>query len=426
MKVVIVGGGFAGVNLAMNLNNRENIEILLIDRFNHHQFQPLFYQVATASIDASNISFPFRKAFQKSKNFRFRLADLHSVHPDENLINTSIGRFHYDVLVIATGCTTNFFGNHQMENFSFPMKSTVEALNLRDRFFQLLEDALCYKNDEYEYRKRLSVVVVGGGATGVEVSGALADMRRHILPKDYPDLDLDKMTIYLLEGQGKLLGAMSEKSSADSKHYLEKIGVDIRLNTIVKSYDGEVVTLNNGDEIPAKIVIWAAGITGNLPAGFNEALVVRGNRIKVDRFNKVLNTQNIYAIGDIAYMETPKYPRGHPQVANVAKNQGKLLAKNLLRQLSNKPLKPYEYDDQGSMATVGRGLAVVDLPNKWHFNGAFAWFAWMTVHLFLLLGIKNRVQVFVNWIYKYFTYDQNLRLIFKDLRKDALQENEVK
>lgn len=424
MRIVIVGGGFAGVNLAMKLNNKKDIDLLLIDRFNHHQFQPLFYQVATASIDASNVSFPFRKAFQKSKNFRFRLADVLAVHPGENCIDTTIGRFHYDMLVIATGCTTNFFGNKQMEHFSFPMKSTVEALNLRDRFFQTLEEALCYKNDEYEYRKRLAVVVVGGGATGVEVSGALADMRRHILPKDYPDLDLSKMTIYLLEGQGKLLGAMSEKSSRDSQHYLEKIGVKIMLNTIVQSYDGNVVKLNNGEEIPTKIVIWAAGVTGNLPSGFNETLVVRGNRVKVDRFNKVLGTENIYAVGDIAYMETPKYPKGHPQVANVAKNQGRLLAENILRQMRSKQPVQYEYNDQGSMATVGRGLAVVDLPNKWHFNGAFAWFAWMTVHLFLLLGIKNRVQVFVNWIYKYFTYDQNLRLIFKDLRRGSTNEEQ--
>lgn len=424
MRIVIVGGGFAGVNLAMKLNNKKDIDLLLIDRFNHHQFQPLFYQVATASIDASNVSFPFRKAFQKSKNFRFRLADVLAVHPNENCIDTTIGRFHYDMLVIATGCTTNFFGNKQMEHFSFPMKSTVEALNLRDRFFQTLEEALCYKNDEYEYRKRLAVVVVGGGATGVEVSGALADMRRHILPKDYPDLDLSKMTIYLLEGQGKLLGAMSEKSSRDSQHYLEKIGVKIMLNTIVQSYDGNVVKLNNGEEIPTKIVIWAAGVTGNLPSGFNETLVVRGNRVKVDRFNKVLGTENIYAVGDIAYMETPKYPKGHPQVANVAKNQGRLLAENILRQMRSKQPVQYEYNDQGSMATVGRGLAVVDLPNKWHFNGAFAWFAWMTVHLFLLLGIKNRVQVFVNWIYKYFTYDQNLRLIFKDLRRGSTNEEQ--
>lgn len=418
MKVIIVGGGFAGLNMASLLNNKKGIEVLLLDRFNYHQFQPLFYQVATASLDASNISFPLRKMFQKSKNVRVRLAELIAVNEVQHTITTSLGDFAYDILVIATGCDTNFFGNEKLNDCAYPMKSTVEAIQLRHRFLQNLEDAFRFMQDASAFEKTLTIVVVGGGATGVEISGALADMRNHILPKDYPEIDFSRMKIYLLEGQGKLLGAMSEKSSDDSKRYLEKLGVIIKLNTIVKDYDGETVTLTDGTTIPSKTVVWAAGIKGNVPAGIEKELIVRGNRIKVDRYNKVLNSKNVYAIGDVASMSTPKYPNGHPQVANVAKNQGKLLAENILRIRDEKPLEAYEYDDQGSMATVGRGLAVVDLPNKWHFNGGFAWFVWMSLHLFLLLGIKNRIQVFVNWVYKYFTYDQNLRLLFKEFYKD--------
>ena len=418
MKVVIVGGGFAGFKLANKLNNKKGIEITLIDKYNYHQFQPLFYQVATASLDASNISFPLRKAFQESKNFTFHLATVTEIKTAENIVVTDTGDVSYDVLVLATGCDTNFFGNKQMQSLAYPMKSTVEALRLRHHLVQMFEDAELVKNDNEKLMQQMCIVVVGGGPTGVELSGAISEMRNKILPKDYPDIDFSKMKIYLLEGSPKTLGVMSEKSSEQSQQYLQELGVEVKTGTVVKEFDGEKVTLSNGDVIATKTVVWAAGVKGNLPTGFDGSLIVKGNRLKVDRFNKVLGFTNVYAAGDIASMETPKYPNGHPQLANVAIGQGKLLADNLIKLANNsrEPLKQYEYHDKGSMATVGRNRAVVDIPKpKLHFGGFIAWFMWMSVHLFLILGAKNKIQIFINWIYKYFTFDQNLRLIFNGL-----------
>ena len=418
MKVLIVGGGFAGLKLARKLDNKPGFEITLVDRFNFHQFQPLFYQVATASLDASNISFPLRKAFHGSKNFHFRLAQLQEVNVAENKVITDTGEIDYDVLVLATGADTNFFGNKNLIDYTFPMKSTAEALQLRHRLIQNFEDALTAP-DEITLQKLLTVVIVGGGPTGVELGGAVADMKRFVLPKDYPELDFSKMKIYLVEGSPRTLAAMSEKSSEQSKKYLEKLGVTVMPNTIVKDYDGENVLLNTGERIPSAMVIWAAGIKGNVPAGVDPALVVKGNRIKVDRFNKVVNSSNVYALGDIAYMETPAYPHGHPQVASVAIAQGEVLARNLIRQSKNKAMQEFEYHDKGSMATVGRNLAVVDIPKpKLHFGGWPAWMVWMSLHLFLLVGVKNRLFVFLNWVINYFTYDQSLRLIFREFYRE--------
>lgn len=417
MKVVIVGGGFGGLKLARKLNNKAGFEVILIDKFNYHQFQPLFYQVATAGLDASNISFPLRKVFQKSKNVRIRLGELTKVVPAENKIITDSEEITYDVLVLATGADTNFFGNKQLEENAFPMKSTVEALQLRYRLLQLFEQAHLITQPE-ELQRVMNIVVVGGGPTGVEVSGALAEMKRYVLPKDYPELDFSRMNIYLLEGGDRTLATMSHKSSEQSCKYLHKLGVTVMTKTIVKDYDGQNVTTQDGKIIPAKTVIWAAGVKGNVPAGIDASLVVRGNRIKTDRHCRVEGHTNIYAIGDLAYMETPKYPKGHPQVAPVAMQQADLLAGNL--QLIEKKSDParqfeFEYYDKGSMATVGRNLAVVDIPKpKLHFGGFFAWMVWMGLHLMLILGVKNRFFVFFNWLYNYFTYDQNLRLIFKE------------
>ena len=417
MKVVIVGGGFAGLKLARSLNNKPGVEVTLLDKVNYHQFQPLFYQVATASLDASNISFPLRKVFQKSKNVRVRLATVQAIDHAAQQVITDIGHFDYDELVLATGADTNFFGNTQLQQAAFPMKSTVEAIQLRHHLLSNLEEAVQVKSDEALLRKKLSIVVVGGGPTGVEVSGALAEMKNYILPKDYPELDINLMQIYLLEGLDKTLAAMSQKSSEQSKGYLQKLGVTVLTNTMVKDYDGEKVTLNNGESIATETVIWAAGIKGNVPEGFDKAIIVRGNRITVNRFSQVQGFENIYALGDVAYMETPLYPKGHPQVANVAINQAKNLAHNLVKKIKGTPAAytQFEYHDKGSMATVGRNLAVVDIPKpRLHFKGFFAWVIWMSIHLFLLVGVKNRIQVFINWIYNYMTFDQNLRLIFKD------------
>jgi NADH dehydrogenase len=417
MKVVIVGGGFAGLRLARKLNNKPGFEIVLIDKFNYHQFQPLLYQVATAGLDASNISFPLRKVFQKSRNVRIRLTELKQVVAEANKIITEGGEITYDVLVLATGADTNFFGNSTLAAHAFPMKSTVEALQIRHRLLQLFEDAHQVP-DEKELQRMMNIVVVGGGPTGVEVSGALAEMKRYVLPKDYPELDFSRMNIYLLEGAGKTLATMSEKSSAQSQQYLQRLGVTVMTNTMVKDYDGKEVELQNGERIPAATVIWAAGIKGNIPEGFDKSMIARGNRLKVDRHCKVQGFNNIYAIGDLAYMETPQYPNSHPQVASVGIQQADLLAANLRveeRKSSARQLKEFEYYDKGSMATVGRNLAVVDIPKpKLHFGGFFAWLVWMGLHLLLLLGVKNRISVFFNWLWSYFTYDQNLRLIFKE------------
>ena len=418
MKIIIVGGGFGGLKLARKLSNKKGFEILLIDKFNYHQFQPLFYQVATAGLDASNISFPLRKAFQKSKNIRIRITDLKQIIAAENKIITGTGEEQYDILVLATGADTNFFGNQQLEDHAFPMKSTVEALQLRYKLVQNFEDALTTKNEE-ELQRLMNIVVVGGGPTGVEISGALAEMKKYVLPKDYPELDFSKMNIFLLEGTQKTLGHMSEFSSDRSKKYLEKLGVKVMTSAHVKEYDGKNVQLQDGKSISTATVLWAAGVKGNIPDGVDKNLIARGNRIKVDRANKVIGSANIYAIGDLAYMETPRYPNGHPQVATTAIQQAKLLASNLMKIKEGRTdLREYEYKDKGSMATVGRNLAVVDIPKpKLHFGGWFAWMIWMSLHLMLILGVKNRFFVFINWLYNYFTYDQSLRLIFKEFKK---------
>lgn len=420
MKVVIVGAGFGGLRLARRLNNKPGFEVLLIDRFNYHQFQPLFYQVATAGLDASNISFPLRKVFQKSRNVRIRLAELQQVLPAENKLVTDAEEIHYDALVLATGADTNFFGNEQLAASAFPMKSTVEALQLRYRLLQNFENALTVTDPEI-MQSLMNIVVAGGGPTGVEISGALAEMKKYVLPRDYPELDFSKMNIYLLEGSGKTLGSMSEKSSVQSRKYLEKLGVTVMTGALVKDYDGRVVTLSDGNRIVSSTLIWAAGIKGNIPNGISKELIARGNRIKTDRHCLVMRTTNIYAIGDLAYMETPKYPQGHPQVASVAIQQADLLAGNLRlmeRKAGASRLYEFEYRDKGSMATVGRNLAVVDIPKpRLHFGGFFAWMVWMSLHLMLILGVKNRFFVFCNWLYNYITYDQNLRLIFREFNK---------
>ena len=413
MKVIVVGGGFGGLKLARSLSNKKGIEVTLLNKVNYHQFQPLYYQVATAGLDASNISFPLRKVFHNNKNIQVRLGKLLEIIPAENKIRTDLGDMDYDILAIATGADTNFFGNNELMKNAFPMKSTWEALQIRNRLIKNFEDAVVAKTEE-ELQKLLTVVIVGGGPTGVELSGAIAEMRKDVLPKDYPDIDFKKMKIYLLEGSPKTLAAMSEKSSAESRHYLERLGVTVRTETVVKDYDGHVVTLKNGEQIQSNIVIWAAGIKGNVPQGIDPGLIVKGNRIKVDRYNKVLGTNNIYAIGDVAYMETPKYPTGHPQLAATAIQQGKQLAKNIIE--LNKPnpkLTEFEFFNKGTMATVGRNLAVVDIPTKpkLHFKGLLAWMIWMGLHLVLILGVKNRLFVFLNWIYNYFTRDQSLRLL---------------
>ena len=420
MKIIIAGAGFGGLRLARKLNNKSGFEIILLDRFNYHQFQPLFYQVATGGLEPSSISFPLRKVFQKSKNVKIRLAELEEIFPGKNEIRTSIGEMNYDVLVLAMGANTNFFGNTAIAENAFSMKSIPDALQLRNALLLNFEKALT-TTDQNELERLMNIVVVGGGPTGAELSGALAEMKKYVLPKDYPELDFSKMNIFLVEGTGKTLGNMSEKSSEQSRQYLERLGVKLMMDQLVKNYDGKNVLLSNGDSIPSTTVIWAAGIKGNVVGGIEKNMIGKGSRIMVDRECRLPAYNNIYCIGDLAIMKTPKYPDGHPQVAPVAIQQAELLSKkmkSIVKQSAS--IYEFEYRDKGTMATIGRNLAVVDIPipkafgTKLHFRGFFAWLIWMGLHLMLILGVKNRFFVFINWLYNYITYDQNLRLIVKN------------
>ena len=419
MKLVIIGAGFGGLQLARKLRNKAGFDITLIDKVNHHQFQPLFYQVATAGLDASNISFPLRKIFHKSKNIKIRLGEVKQILAAENKLVTDFGDVYFDKLVIATGADTNFFNNTQIAAHALPMKSTIEALNLRYKILQNFEKATELQGSE-SIEGYLNVCIVGGGATGVELSGAIAEMKKFVLHKDFPELDFSKMNIYLFEGTAKTLEMMQPKSSDRSMKYLQKLGVTLKTNTKVISYNGDKLVTNFNEEIKTKLVIWAAGIKGNIPEGIDATLIARGNRIKVDRQCKVIDAKSVYAIGDVAYMQTLDYANGHPQVAPVATQMADMLAKNLYREemkSGGANFLEFVYHDKGSMATVGRNLAVVDLPkSKISLGGFIAWAIWMFLHLMLILGVKNRLFVFANWLYNYFTYDQSLRLIFKKER----------
>ena len=404
--MILVGGGFAGLHVAKALNKSE-YDVLLIDKQNHHQFQPLYYQVASARLEPSNISFPFRKIFQKSKNIQIRLAEVTGINADRNEIETDIGSFSYDYLVIASGCKTNFFGNAEIEKHAMSMKTTEESIEIRNRILLNFEKLMSAKPEERE--ALLNIVLVGAGPTGVELAGAFAEMKRNILPRDYPHMDFSGLRVFLLEGSKHTLNSMSEQAKMASRRYLEELGVIVKTETFVTAYDGNTAVLNTGEKIATQSLIWAAGVTGNVIPGLNPENMVR-NRYKVDRYNKVLGTANIYAIGDIAYMETPNYPNGHPQLANVAINQGKNLAHNLIKLLKGKEQLQYEYKDLGSMATVGKHKAVVDLP-FWKFHGYIAWFFWMFLHLMLILSVRNKLQIFFNWAWNYVAKDSSLRLI---------------
>lgn len=409
-RIVVIGGGFAGLQFIQNIKE-DAFDILLIDKLNHHQFQPLFYQVATSQIEPSSISFPFRKIFQQRKDVRIRLTKVESVDQSTKTVHTPIGIFEYDYLVIATGCKTNFFGNKNIKKYAYSLKSTYQAITIRNSILENFEKLLYV--DDKEKEALLNIVVVGGGPTGVELAGAFAEIKRDILPKDFFRIDFTKMQIILLEGSPNTLNNMSEMSRKASEQYLRDLGVIIKTQVFVTDYDGVNLKMNNGETIQSKHVIWAAGVTGNLIKGLDPETITPTNRYKVNRQNKIDGTENIYAIGDISYMETPEYPKGHPQVANVAINQGKLLAKNLLALTLGKPQKQYEYNDLGSMATIGRNKAVVELPFM-KFKGYFAWVVWMFLHLMLILSVRNKLIVFINWAWNYISKNSSLRLILKD------------
>lgn len=419
-KVVIIGGGFAGLNLARKLSKMD-CHVVLVDKQNHHMFQPLFYQVASARLEPSSISFPFRALFKRSKNVSFCYATVTAVQPDENTIETSMGKLDYDELVIATGCRTNFFGNEDIARHSMAMKSTQQTIHIRNTILSKFEKIMFV--DEKERQELMNLVIVGAGPTGVELSGAFAEMKRRVLPKDYPQFDFSKLSIILLEGSEFTLNAMGDASRKWSRKYLEELGVDVRTSTVVENYDGHVLKLKNGETIPTQTVIWAAGVTGNVLNGLEAATMVR-SRYQVDRFSKLHGYGNIYAIGDISYMETKKYSQGHPQLANVAINQGKQLAKNMKRKWKNLDQIPFEYKDKGSMATIGKHKAVVELP-FFKFQGYFAWMVWMALHLMLILSVRNKIVVFYNWAWSYLTGDSSLRLILRDEKdRELLRSNE--
>jgi len=423
-RVVIIGAGFGGLALAREIAKREDLQVVIIDRNNFHQFQPLFYQVAMAGLEPSSISFPLRKIFQSKKNVHIRITEVHSINPDRKSIETDLGEITYDYLVIATGASTNYFGMKEIEERAIPMKTVSEALALRNRILQNFEDALSVDSDD-QREGLMSVVVVGGGPTGVELSGTLAEMRAFILPKDYPELDFSGMQIHLLEGSGKLLGAMSEESSAKSKKYLEDMGVIVHTEQVVTGFDGKYVTTKQGLRLRADNLVWAAGIKANPLNGLNPEVIVRGGRIKVDQYNRVQGYDNVFALGDVATMSEGKWENGHPQLAQPAMQQGKALARNVWRVMDGKKAIPFTYKDLGSMATVGRNRAVVDLP-FWKFQGFFAWLTWMFVHLMSIVGVKNRVLTLINWVWSYITYDQSLRLILRPKAIAQIADKEEK
>ena len=421
-RVVILGGGFAGLKLAKSLK-KSDFQIVLIDKNNYHQFQPLFYQVATAGLEPSAISFPLRKAFQNQQHIHFRITSLQKIDAENQAIHTDIGRLAYDYLVVAIGADTNYFGNQNIKRHATPMKSLGEAINLRNTILTNFEKAL-NETDSKVVDSLLNFVIVGGGPTGTELAGALAEMKNYMLPKDYPELDFSRMKIYLLEAAAKVLNGYSEISSVKGKKYLEKLGVQVMTDTFVKDYDGKSVLLADRKTLATDTLIWAAGIKGNPVHGLGTEIIGRGGRLKVDAYNTVENHPNIFAIGDIALMTTEKYENGHPQVAQVAIQQADLLAKNLKRTIKGQPLKAFKYLDKGSLATVGRNLAVADLPFV-SFQGFPAWVLWLFVHLMAILGVKNRLFVFINWAWSYLTYDQSLRLLIKPKADAGETEMEV-
>jgi NADH dehydrogenase len=418
-RVIIIGGGFAGISFAKELFDK-NVQLVMLDKRNYHTFQPLLYQVSTSGLEPDSIAYPLRKLLNKSKNAIFRLTEVEHINPDKKEVITNIGSLSYDYLVIATGSKTNFFGNKNVENNAVWMKSIPQALNLRSLVLENFEQATITE-DETKRKSLLTFVIAGAGPTGVELSGALAELKNHIISKDYKDLNQDEIQVHLLEGEDRVLPPMSEKSSINAKRFLENLGVHVHTSTFVEDYKNNIVTTNTGKEFHTETFIWSAGVTGAPVEGLQaDAFVEKTNRYKVNQYNQIQGHDNIFAIGDIALMQNEDYPKGHPMVAQPAIQQGKHLAKNLLRKLDNKEMKPFSYFDKGTMATIGRNKAVVDL-GKLKFGGFFAWFIWMFVHLWFLVGFRNRVVTFFNWVYNYINYDRAARLIVRPFKNRKIE-----
>lgn len=415
-RIIIIGGGFAGISLAKKLSKKE-VQVILLDKHNYHTFQPLLYQVSTGGLEPDSIAYPIRKILQDFPNFIFRLANVEEIRTEDNTVMTNIGDLEYDYLVIATGSRTNYYGNAEIEANSMAMKTIPQSLNLRSLILENFEEALL--TDQYHEREALmNFVIVGAGPTGVELAGALAEIKKGILPKDYPDLDTRRVQINLIQSGERILKEMSERTSQKAEDFLEGLGVQIWKNMKVEAYDGKTVRTDTGDSFETATLIWAAGVKGVGIKGMDAAdLLTDANRLSVNEYSQVKGFKNIFAIGDVACMKLKDAPHGHPMMAQPAIQQGRNLGENLVRLLENKPLSPFVYKDRGSMATIGRNKAVVDIGN-YRFRGVFAWFVWMFIHLFFLIGFRNRVVVFVNWVYNYVRFDRHARLIIRPFNRD--------
>ena len=421
-RVVIIGGGFAGINLAKKLA-KQKIQLVMLDKHNYHTFQPLLYQVSTSGLEPDSIAYPLRKIVKNNENCYFRLAEVFSVSEEDKTVHSNIGDIQYDYLVIATGSRTNFFGNKSIAENGMWMKTIPQALNIRSLILENFEQAVITENPE-ERKALLNFVVAGAGPTGVELCGSIAELKKNIVPRDYPDLNLDEMQIHLLEGLDRVLPPMSESASKKAEKFLTDLGVNIHLNTMVEAYDGAMVKTNTDASFKSSTFIWAAGVTGAPVKGLNaSAIIEKANRYKVNAFNQIEGYENIFAIGDIALMQTSNFPKGHPMVAQPAIQQGRHLAENFKRLLKKEPLKAFKYRDKGTMATVGRNKAVVDM-GKLQFSGFFAWFIWMFIHLWFLVGFRNRIVTFFNWTYNYINFDKAARLIIRPFKKNHVVEDE--
>ncbi|MTI31249.1 NAD(P)/FAD-dependent oxidoreductase [Xanthovirga aplysinae] len=413
-RVVIIGGGFAGIKLVEGLLDQD-YQVVLLDKHNYHTFQPLLYQVATAGLEPDSIAGPLRKLLKGKKDFFFRMLRVDEINPVKQCISTPIGDIRFDYLIVASGSRTNYFGNEEIARLAFPLKKLTDALDLRSQFLQSMEQSVMTRDPE-KRQNLLNFVIVGGGPTGVEVAGALAEARKHVLVKDYPELDIQHLQIYLIEGADRLLNGMREKSGEKALGYLKELGVNVKLGRIVKSYDGAVVHLDDGTEIESQTLVWAAGVQGNIIPGLNSS--VDRSRYVVDAYNRIQGYENIFAIGDVAAMKSKQWPLGHPMLAPIAMQQAENLGKNFRRKENGKSLLPFKFVDKGTMATVGRNKAVVDLP-KGSFGGLFAWLVWMLVHLVSIIGFRNKLVVMSNWFWSYLTYDQGIRLIVRLFKREA-------
>ena len=414
-RIVVIGCGFAGLKFCKNIDG-DKYQVVLIDKRNYHTFQPLLYQVASSGLEPDSIVYPIRKIFKGKRNFFFRLGKTQKIDTKAKKVHTTIGEVSYDHLVIATGAASNFFGLKDIKRLALPMKDVVEALNLRSKIIENFEEAL-NTTDLKERQRLMNFVIVGGGPTGIELAGALAELKEHVLPNDYPDLDIRRMQISIVEANGRVLKGMSEEASARAAKYLQSRDINIYLNQRVKNFDGNTVE-TGGLKLEAKTVVWAAGIKGTFPKGVDKKKIVSGNRIQTDPYNRIEGCESEYAIGDVALIRSEQYPSGNPMLASVAEQQGLQLARNFNRLSSGQKMRPFEYRDKGTMATIGRNRAVVDLPFM-KLGGILGWFIWMFVHLMLLVDFRNRLVVFINWAWSYINYDKGTRVIIRKFSKRA-------